>query len=127
MAAFRKTDQIDTHPPLFISVCLCDYLLTNILCRREQKIETSRFLHHGHFWFALCPNKNISAHIYFPACAVVRCVFIKVVVCHPQKHPSEGKVFTLLSKRTPGLYMCICESCCIYSPSLLQSALCIVS
>lgn len=32
-----QENRSQTHPLLFISICLYGYLLTNILCRREQK------------------------------------------------------------------------------------------
>lgn len=103
-----------THPPLFISECLYDYLLTH---RGKQKKQVDCSL-----WSPLvCAlSQNISTHIYFPVCAVVICVFLQVVACYPQKHPSQGKVLSLQSKRTPGLSVWVCESCCIYPPFLWQ-------
>lgn len=53
---------------------------------------------------------------------MVLCVLIQVVVCHSQKHPSQGKVFTIQGKMTLGLSVCTCESCCSYSPFLLKSS-----
>lgn len=115
---FRKTAHIPI-PCHFISIHPYDCLFTNILCREGTK-ETSRFLHHGHFWSEVSPIQSVSTTF----------IFLHVLwssVCSfryfPQKHPSQGKVFTLQGKMALGLSVCICKSCCIYSPFLLQSIL----